>query len=124
MEPQMELWVLYDHTNQTQRFAVPLPTTTTAPSDEPGTAQPEKRRPPFAITLSAFTFSVAALAEAWECEGEGEDDTIEDEYSMTEGTLPPQVGPLLVEVGRRRLWGCWRRQVPPTSAGELWLGMK
>lgn len=59
----------------------PLPTTTTAPTDEPDTAQPEKRRPPFAITLPAFTFSVAAFAEAWEYDDEDEDDMIEDEHA-------------------------------------------
>jgi dynactin-4 len=60
----------------------PLPTTaTTAPTDESGAApQPEKRRPPFAITLPTFTFSVAAFAEAWEYDDEDEDDTVDDEY--------------------------------------------
>ena len=59
----------------------PLPTTTTTdPTDESDTIQPEKRRPPFAITLPAFTFSVAAFAEAWEYD-EDEDDMAEDEYA-------------------------------------------
>ena len=58
----------------------PPPTTTTAPSDEPGTPQPEKRRPPFAITLPVFAFSVAAFAEAWEYD-EDEEDMAEDEYA-------------------------------------------
>ena len=63
----------------------PLPTTTTttaAPTDESGTTpQPEKRRPPFAITLPPFTFSVAAFAEAWEYDDEDEDDMAEDEHA-------------------------------------------
>lgn len=61
----------------------PLPTTATpAPTDESGTApKPEKRRPPFAITLPTFTFSVAAFAEAWEYDDEDEDDMAEDEYA-------------------------------------------
>ena len=61
----------------------PLPTTTTAAStDESITApQPEKRRPPFAITLPTFTFSVAAFAEAWEYDDDDEDDMVEDEYA-------------------------------------------
>lgn len=60
----------------------PLPGTATSDStDESGaTPQPEKRRPPFAITLPTFTFSVAAFAEAWEYD-EDEDDTVEDEYA-------------------------------------------
>ena len=61
----------------------PLPTATTiVPTDESGaTPQPEKRRPPFAITLPTFTFSVAAFAEAWEYDDEDEDDMVEDEYT-------------------------------------------
>ena len=61
----------------------PLPTTTTtAPTDEPDTApQPEKRRPPFAITLPTFAFSVAAFAEAWEYDDEDDEDTNEDEHA-------------------------------------------
>ena len=61
----------------------PLPSaTTTAPTDESDTTpQPEKRRPPFAITLPTFTFSVAAFAEAWEYDDEDEDDMVEDEYA-------------------------------------------
>ena len=61
----------------------PLPTTaTTATTDESGTGpQPEKRRPPFAITLPTFTFSVAAFAEAWEYDDEDEEDAVEDEYA-------------------------------------------
>jgi len=44
------------------------PTTTIAvPTDESCTTpQSEKRRPPFAITLPTFTFSVVAFAKAWE----------------------------------------------------------
>jgi len=50
--------------------------------DESGAApQPEKRRPPFAVTLPTFTFSVAAFAEAWEYDDEDEDDAVEDEYA-------------------------------------------
>ena len=58
----------------------PLPTTTAA-TDEPGAAQQEKRRPPFAITLPTHTFSVAAFAEAWEYDEEDDDDAIEDEFA-------------------------------------------
>lgn len=58
----------------------PLPTTT-AGTDEPGTAQQEKRRPPFAITLPTHTFSVAAFAEAWEYDEEDDDDMVEDEHA-------------------------------------------
>ena len=58
----------------------PLPTTAT--TDEPDTApHPEKRRPPFAITLPAHTFSVAAFAEAWEYDDEDEDGMVEDEHT-------------------------------------------
>ena len=57
----------------------PLPTAA-ASTDESGVAQPEKRRPPFAITLPTFTFSVAAFAEAWEYEDEDED-MADDEYA-------------------------------------------
>ena len=61
----------------------PVPTTTTtAPTDGSDAApSPEKRRPPFAITLPTFTFSVAAFAEAWEYDDEDEDDMVEDEYA-------------------------------------------
>ena len=61
----------------------PLPSATTiAPTDGSDTTpQPEKRRPPFAITLPTFTFSVAAFAEAWEYDDEDEDDMVEDEYA-------------------------------------------
>ena len=61
----------------------PLPAAaTTAPVDEPGAAPPpEKRRPPFAITLPTFAFSVAAFAEAWEYDDEDEDDMVEDEHA-------------------------------------------
>ena len=60
----------------------PLPTATTAaPTDDPGTAQQEKRRPPFAITLPTHSFSVAAFAEAWEYEDEDEDGMVEDEHA-------------------------------------------
>ena len=56
----------------------PVPTAA-APTDESGTAQPEKRRPPFAITLPTYTFSVAAFAEAWEYDED--EDMIEDEHA-------------------------------------------
>jgi dynactin-4 len=61
----------------------PLPAaTTTTPMDESGTAPPqEKRRPPFAITLPTFAFSVAAFAKAWEHDDEDEDDMVEDEHA-------------------------------------------
>ena len=61
----------------------PLPiTTTTAPTGEPDAPpSPEKRRPPFAISLPAFTFSVAAFAEAWEYDDEDEDGMVDDEYA-------------------------------------------
>jgi dynactin-4 len=50
--------------------------------DESGTAPPhEKRRPPFAITLPTFAFSVAAFVEAWEYDEEDEDDTVEDDHA-------------------------------------------
>jgi dynactin-4 len=50
--------------------------------EESDTSPPqEKRRPPFAITLPTFTFSVAAFAEAWEYDDEDEDDVIEEEYA-------------------------------------------
>ena len=58
----------------------PLPTTTLS-TDEPGTAQQEKRRPPFAITLPTHTFSVAAFAEAWEYDEEDDDNMVEDEHA-------------------------------------------
>ncbi|KAF9783108.1 dynactin p62 family-domain-containing protein [Thelephora terrestris] len=53
--------------------------TTTVQTDETGPAQPEKRRPPFAITLPTYAFSVAAFAEAWEYDED--DDMIEDEHA-------------------------------------------
>jgi hypothetical protein len=50
--------------------------------DESGTSPPqEKRRPPFAITLPTFAFSVAAFTKAWEHDGEDEDDMVEDEHA-------------------------------------------
>ena len=58
----------------------PVPNTSTG-TDEPGTAQQEKRRPPFAITLPTHTFSVAAFAEAWEYDEEDGDDMTEDEHA-------------------------------------------
>ena len=58
----------------------PLPTTSAA-TDESGTVQQEKRRPPFAITLPTHTFSVAAFAEAWEYDEEDDDDMVEDEHA-------------------------------------------
>jgi len=61
----------------------PLPTmTAAAPIEESVTApQPEKRRPPFAITLPTHSFSVAAFAEAWEYDEEDEDGMVEDEHA-------------------------------------------
>ena len=74
-------------------FYGPLPAaTTTAPTDESGTAsQPEKRRPLFEITLPTFTLSVAAFAGAWEYDDKDEDDMVEDERRQTStssGTTP------------------------------------
>jgi dynactin-4 len=61
----------------------PLPAATaTAPKDESGTAPPQERqRPPFAITLPTFAFSIAAFTKAWEHDGEDEDDMVEDEHA-------------------------------------------
>lgn len=55
------------------------PPDTTAQGDESGTTQPEKRRPPFAVSLPTHVFTVAAFAEAWEYDDE-DDEMVEDEY--------------------------------------------
>jgi dynactin 4 len=103
----------------------PLPTTATA-TDEPGTAQREKRRPPFAITLPTHTFSVAAYAEAWEYDEDDDDGMVEDEYAdLVDGRkrAPTSTSSSTTRSGKVKTVGVLERKANTTYiGGEVVIG--